>query len=51
MGMSTTYDAGVARKYMLSNASIQDVGSLLIAKTRGSTQINARPESEDGGIR
>ena len=51
MGMSTTYDAGVVRRYMLPNASIQHVGSLLIAKTRGSIQINARPESKDGGIR
>ena len=50
MGMSTTYDAGVVKRYMSSNASIQHVGSLLTAKTHGSIQTNVHLESEDGGI-
>lgn len=46
MGMSTTYDAGVVRRYMSPNASIQHVGSLLTEKIRGSIQTNVRLENK-----
>ena len=43
--------AGVVRRYLPSNALIQHVGSLSIAKSLGGIQMNARLESKDGGIK
>jgi hypothetical protein len=50
MDMSTICGAGVVGKYMLSNVSIQRVGSPLTAKSLGNILMNARLGSKNGGV-
>lgn len=46
--MFTIYGAGVVRRYLLPNALIRGVGSLLIAKSFGNIRTSAHPGSKYG---